>query len=70
MGIEDAVIKGVSFFLELVSKGFPEFAPMDNFGIGNVLEDKIIRLESVYSVDTHFSSCASSFLVQEALLSP
>ena len=44
LGVEDTVIKGVSFFAELGREGLPEFAPMDNFGIGDVLENEVVWL--------------------------
>ena len=43
---------------------------MGCFGINDILKDKIIWPECVYSVDAHFSFRSSSFLVKEALLPP
>ena len=41
---------------------------MCGFGISDVFKNEIVRLESMYSVDAHFGSGASPFLVKEALL--
>ena len=41
---------------------------MGSLGISYVLKDEVVRLESVYSMDTDFRFRASPFLVKESLL--
>ena len=44
LGIEDTVIERVSLLPELGGEGVPKFAIVDNFGVRNILKDKVVGL--------------------------
>ena len=43
LGVKYTVVKGVPFFAQLGGESFPELAPVRDFGVGDILEDEVVR---------------------------
>ena len=52
----------------MFSESVPELTPVENRGLGDVLEDKVVGVEGMDAMDAYFGFSSSALFVIDALL--